>query len=175
MGWFGRYQEDFHFNYPLKTGGRLAVESFNGSIEVSPWDQETVDISGTKYARSPEEASDIRTDIDHTIDSVSIRARRPLGRYGNQGARFVVKVPRSAVFERLTTSNWAIRATDGVGPGRLHSSDGGIHVTNFRGDLDLETSNSVLDLNNVEGSITGHTSNGSIRGDGLRGSMDVST
>jgi hypothetical protein len=175
VGEFGRYHEDFHYAYSLKTGGRLSVESFNGSIEVSPWDQENVDISGTKFARTQDEAADIRIDIDHTNEAVSIRARRPFSRYGNQGARFAIKVPRSVVLERLITSNGSIRATDGVGPARLKSSNGGIHVLNFHGDLDMETSNSVLELTNVEGAITGHTSNGGIRGEGLRGSLDVGT
>ena len=31
LGSFQRYHEDFHYNYPLKPGGRLTVEGFNGS------------------------------------------------------------------------------------------------------------------------------------------------
>ncbi|MEO8373484.1 MAG: hypothetical protein ABI806_30145, partial [Candidatus Solibacter sp.] len=84
-GGFERYNEDFHFNYPLKSGGRLAVDGFNGSIEVTVWDQETVDISGTKYARSQDYARDIKIEIDHPGDSVSIRAIRPNYRNGNYG------------------------------------------------------------------------------------------
>src|SRR5258708_168895 len=102
MGGSGRYHEDFHYNYPLKTGGRVAVQSFNGSIEISPWDQENVDISGTKYARSQDDVADIKVEIDHASDSVSIRATRPMSRNGNYGARFVIKVPRSVVLDRLT-------------------------------------------------------------------------
>ena len=77
FGGFERYHEDFHYSYPLKAGGRLAVDGFNGSVEVSVWDQETVDISGTKYARSQEETADLKIEIDHSPDSVSIRAIRP--------------------------------------------------------------------------------------------------
>jgi hypothetical protein len=111
VGGFGRYHEDFHYAYPLKTGGRLAVESFNGSIEVSPWDQDNIDISGTKFARTPEEAADIRIDIDHTSDAVSIRARRPLSRYGNQGARFWSGLsPRMARFAPVT--EWDLHASN---------------------------------------------------------------
>src|ERR1035441_9483777 len=65
LGGFERYHEDFHFSYPLKPGGRLNVDSFNGSMEVSVWDQETVDISGTKYARSQEDAHDLKIEVDH--------------------------------------------------------------------------------------------------------------
>jgi Putative adhesin len=176
VGGFGRYQEDFHYTYPLKTGGRLAVDGFNGSIEVSPWDQENVDISGTKYARTADDAADIKIDIDHsTRDAVSIRATRPMTRNGNHGVRFVIKVPRSAVLDRLVTSNGAIRATDGVGPGRFKTSNGGVHAIRFHGELDVETSNGPMELNDIEGSITGHTSNGSIRGERLHGGVDLGT
>src|SRR5215475_9979860 len=84
-----RYHEDFHYSHPLKSGGRLSVEGFNGSVEISPWDQNTVDISGTKSARSVEDAAMIRLDVDHTPDAVTIRATRPNMRRGNYGVRFV--------------------------------------------------------------------------------------
>ena len=50
LGSSDRYTADFHYSYPLKPGGRLSVEDFNGSIEISSWEQDSVDISGTKYA-----------------------------------------------------------------------------------------------------------------------------
>jgi len=175
MGSFERHHEDFHFNYPLKPGGRLNVDSFNGSIEVTPWDQDTIDISGTKYARTQEDLADIRIQVDHDGSSAAIRATRPTARYGNYGARFAIKVPRSVVMDRLTTSNGAIRTTDGVGPGRFKTSNGGVHVLGFKGDLNVETSNGTIELNNVDGSVTGRTSNGTGRGDGVRGSVDVTT
>jgi DUF4097 and DUF4098 domain-containing protein YvlB len=175
MGDFGRYHEDFHYNYPLKSGSRVAVEGFNGGIEISPWDQETVDISGTRYARSQEAISEVKIEVDHVADSVSIRATRPTMRNGNYGARFVIKVPRRAVLERIVTSNGSIRTSDGVGPARFHTSNGGIHVFAFTGDLHAETSNGTVELNDVEGPVTAHTSNGAIRGKGFRGALDVST
>src|SRR5437899_12697810 len=105
FGGMERYHEDFHYSQPLKSGGRLSVEGFNGGIEISTWDQDTVDISGTKYARSQEDTSAIRVDVGHTPDTVSVRAVRPGMRYGNYGVRFAIKVPRNAVFDRITTSN----------------------------------------------------------------------
>jgi hypothetical protein len=171
----GRYHEDFHYNYPLKTGGRIAVESFNGGIEISTWDQPNVDISGTRYARSQEAISEDKIDIDHTSDAVSIRATRPTMRNGNYGARFVIKAPRSAVLDRITTSNGAIRAVDAVGPARFRTSNGGIHVTGLQGSLNAETSNGVVELADIDGEVTAHTSNGAVRGKEIRGPLDVST
>ena len=60
VGDFGRYHEDFHYNYPLKAGGRVSVETFNGGVEISPWEQDTVDISGTRYARSQDLISELK-------------------------------------------------------------------------------------------------------------------
>src|SRR5450755_4560524 len=48
------YTQDFHYSYALQPGGRLSVENSNGSIEISGWDQDTIDISGAKHARTPE-------------------------------------------------------------------------------------------------------------------------
>jgi DUF4097 and DUF4098 domain-containing protein YvlB len=175
MGDFSRYHEDFHYNYPLKSGGRVEVESFNGGIEISPWDQDTVDISGTRYARSRDAIADVKINIDHTTDMVSIRTSRPTTRNGNYGARFVIKVPRNAVLDRITTSNGAIRASDGAGPGRFRTSNGAIHVISFKGEVNAETSNGTLELTDVEGPVTGHTSNGAIRGKGLHGALDLTT
>src|SRR5674476_290284 len=79
LGGFERYHEDFHYSYPLKAGGRLSVEGFIGSVEVSVWDQETVDISGTKYARTQEDTHDLKIEVDHSADSVSVRAVLGLG------------------------------------------------------------------------------------------------
>ena len=54
IGGSERYTQDFHYSYALQPGGRLSVDNSNGSIEISGWDQDTIDISGTKYARTPE-------------------------------------------------------------------------------------------------------------------------
>lgn len=175
IGGYERYHKDFHYSYPLKAGARFSTETFNGSIEVSPWDQETVDISGTTYAPSQNEADNLKVDIDHSPDSVSIRVVRPSMRHGNWGARFVIKVPRKVVMERITTSNASIRTVDGVGPARFKSSNGQIHVEGLRGDLDAQTSNSAIELVDVAGEVKAHSSNGHIRAEGLTGSLEAST
>jgi len=175
LGGFERYHTDFHYSYPLKNGGRLAVETFNGAVEISGWDQDTVDISGTKYSRSQEEANSLKVEIDNSPDLVSIRVVRPSMRGGNWGARFVIKVPRQAVLERITTSNGAIRTVDGAGPARWKSSNGQIHAQAFHGSLDAQTSNGSIELLDVEGDVKAHSSNGHIRVDGLRGSLDAGT
>ncbi len=170
-----RFNRDFHYSYSLRADGRVVVETFNGSIEISGWDQNTVDISGTKYGPTERAADDLKVDIDHSPGSISIRVLRPSERRNNQGARFVIKIPRGALLDRITTSNAAIRTVDGSGPARFRTSNGPIHVTGLGGLLDAQTSNSPVELIDVEGDVLAHTSNAPIHVERLKGALEATT
>jgi DUF4097 and DUF4098 domain-containing protein YvlB len=160
----GHFTSDFHQTQSLGASGRVSVETFNGSIEVSPWDQDTVDISAVKSGPTQQAADDLEIRIDHTGDGVAVRAVRPSIRHGNQGAKFVLRVPRGAVIDRLTTSNGAIRVSQGSGPSHLHTSNGSIHVLGLAGSLEAQSSNGTItaDLSRAAGPVHVETSNGSI-------------
>lgn len=175
FGGLGRYSRDFHYEYPLKAGGRLSLESFNGAVEISTWDQNTIDISGTKRGPTEAAADMLNVSIDHTADSVAIRVVRPSERRNNLGARFAIKLPRNVLIDRITTSNGSIRIEDGVGPTRLHTSNGSIRLQSFRGTLDAQTSNGPIDLVECDGDVTAHSSNGHIHAEHLAGALDAST
>ena len=175
FGGMERYSEDFHYSYPMNSDGRLTVESFNGAVEVSTWDQQTVDISGTKYARSMEDARDIKIETDHNPAAVSIRAVRPSMRRGNYGARFAIKVPRGAVLDHLVTSNGAIRTTDGAGPARFKTSNGHVEVRGLKGSLNADTSNGPIEVMDIDGGVEAHSSNGHIRLDHVHGAVEATT
>src|SRR5579871_1860700 len=159
VDWGGmeRFSRDFHYSYALASDGRISVETFNGGVEISGWDQNTVDISGTKYGPTQDAADDLKVNVDNSRDSVSIRVSRPSERRNNQGARFVIKIPRTAYIDRITTSNGEIRTTDGAGPARLRTSNGAIRVSGLRGSLDAVSSNGPVELLDVDGDVVAHT------------------
>jgi hypothetical protein len=175
FGDFERYSRDFHYSYPLSPGGSLAVETFNGAIEVSTWDEKTVDISGTKFGPTQQEADTLNVSIDHMPDAISIRVVRPTYRRNNQGARFVIKVPREVRLERLMSSNGAIRTAGGTGPARIRTSNGQLQIHDLRGTLDAQTSNGGLEVFNIEGDVSAHTSNGRVRVEHVLGGLEVSS
>jgi hypothetical protein len=170
-----RFSHDFHESYPLNANGRLSVDTFNGSVEISGWDQETVDINGTKYGPTQSAADNLGVAIDHHPDAVSIRVERTFERRSREGVRFVIKVPRGARLDRITASNSGIRTEDCTGPARLKTSNGTIHVEGLKGNVDAETSNGRVELVNVSGDAIAHTSNGRIQTEGLLGSLDATT
>ncbi len=175
MGDFAHYSRDFHFAYPMNKGGRLSVEGFNGNIEITAWDQPTVDISGTKHAPSQSQADALLIGVDHAPDAVSVHASRQYDQHGSYGVRFAIKVPRGTVLDRITTSNGSIHAEEGMGPARFKSSNGAVRVEKFRGALDIQTSNGAIELDDVDGAVVARSSNGHIHADAMRGAFDAET
>jgi len=170
-----RFKEDFHYNYRLKPGGRLSVENLNGSIAVHSWDQDEVEITGTKYASSQALLDALKIDVAATDDFIQIRTVRPSGRRGNMGAKFVIRVPGRVELNRITSSNGSIDVEGIEGGARLRTSNGKIRVADLKGDLEVSTSNGSVTLTNTRGSAVIKTSNGSIRTDGVHGHFEAHT
>lgn len=160
---WSRYQEDFHYSYPLSAGGRIEVENFNGPVEISGWDQNSVEISGTKYASTPERLKELRIDVAASANSVTVRTLRPLDRYGSSSARYTLRVPRGANLERIVTSNGPIRLDDLDGSARVRTSNGPVHAGHIGGDLDIQTSHGPVEATGLTGSVTVSTSNGPVQ------------
>jgi DUF4097 and DUF4098 domain-containing protein YvlB len=175
IGGSERFSQDFHYSYPLQPGGRLSVENFNGSIEISGWDQDTVDISGSKYARTAELRDALKIEVEHTADSVHVRTARPSDRRGNMGAKYIIKVPRRTELERIASTNGSIHTSDLEGSARLKTSNGSVRAENLHGSLDAQTSNGGIDIQDLEGSATVHTTNGHVHAEDVRGSFEAET
>ena len=137
-GW--TLSQDFYCNYPLKTGGRITLESFNGSVEISPWDQgRTSTHQRHKYARSQDESRRYQIEIDHSptpfrfVPSSHVAVRKSRGALRDQGAA-------GAWCDRLITSAGGHTPPTAL-VRALQDVNGGIHVFSFRGELNIETSN----------------------------------
>src|SRR5712691_6624322 len=112
IGSFGNahaYEKDFHYSYALKPGGRLALDNFNGSVEITGWDQDKVEIDGNRYASTPELLDSIRIDVAATGDSIQVRTVRPSERHGNMGASYTIRAPRKVNLDRIVSSNGSVK------------------------------------------------------------------
>ena len=162
IGGSQRYREDFHFSYPLSSGGTVRLETFNGSVEISGWDKDTVDIDGTKFANTEYRMKEIKVDVTNSPGSVSIRAQPPLDHRGNAGARFTIHVPRKAELAGIVSTNGAIRVDGVEGPARLRTSNGAVHATGIAGTLEVQTTNGSIRADIRKGRFAATTSNSSI-------------
>jgi len=161
-----RFQEDFHQSLPMKAGGRLYLETFNGAVDVSGWDRDEADITATKYASTQNAVDALKIDVAASGDSIRIRSIRPSERWGNMGVRYTIRVPRKTTLERIQTSNGAIDVSNLDAPARLTTSNGAVRADNVQGGLEASTSNgSIRALTsgpNDGRSLRLSTSNGSV-------------
>jgi len=169
-----RYREDFSYDFKLAPGGRLEVESFNGSIEVVGWDSDAVQVRGTKFASRQEVVKDMSIDATGDPGVVRLRVVRPTPNC-HCGASFTVKVPRKTRIDRADTSNASLRIESIDAPARVKTSNGSIKIWDVSGDLEATTSNASIDAEKLSGSAVLRTSNGRIHGDGIRGSLEART
>ena len=170
------YKEDFHKTYPLSPGGTVMVETFNGSIEIVGWEQNTVEVNATKYASTKAAADGITFDVAGSSSSVRVRVNRPPeAPWSRVGARFSIRVPHRTMLDLVSTSNGHVRIEDVEGKARLHTSNGPIRVIGFKGEMEGRTSNGTIEIENLDGNANLHTSNGSIRAEVAHGSFEAGT
>jgi DUF4097 and DUF4098 domain-containing protein YvlB len=161
-GAWNQVQEDFHYSYPLNAGGRLEVENRNGPIDISGWDQNTVDISGTKYASSHERLKELRVEVSPSSNAMTIRTIRADSHWGNGGVRYTIRVPRRTELSRIVSSNGPIHVESIDASALLRTSNGPVRGVGVTGPLEIETSNGPVNVTDLGGPATVHTSNGPI-------------
>jgi DUF4097 and DUF4098 domain-containing protein YvlB len=169
------YREDFQYTYNLQPGGRLSIESYNGSIEILGWEKDSVQITGTKYASRQSYLKEVKIETRADNNSVTVRTVRPLGWHGSSGAKYSVRVPFKVQLDRIASSNGQIRVEDIQGPVRLETSNGAIRLRKIEGTLDARTSNGGIDGDSLTGDVTLHSSNGGIHLDSVAGALVAGT
>jgi len=170
-----RYREDFHYSYPQTAGGRLTLDNFNGSVEITGWDQNTVDISGAKYAESQDLLHQMRVEASNSGNAVRVKTTRPDPHHGNCGAKYIIKVPRRTELEEIHSSNGSLRVEDIEGNAHLETSNGSVHLGRIRGNVEARSSNGSVEVNDVKGNVNFRSSNGGVHADNLEGALEAET
>ena len=170
-----RYREDFHYAYPQTAGGRFSLDNFNGSVEITGWDQNTVDISGTKYAESQSLLDSMHIEASSSGNEVRVKTTRQDPHHGNMGAKYVIRVPRQTALENIASSNGSLRVDDIDGNAHLATSNGSIHLGRLNGNVEAHSSNGSIEVKDVKGDVNFTTSNGGVHAENVEGSFEAQT
>ncbi len=164
-GGFGQVTEDFHYSYPLQSGAQLELNNTNGSVEITGWDRDSVDVSGTKYASDQAALNDIKVNVSAIGNRASIVTEMPGSHWhGSWGVRFHIRVPRKIRLERAETTNGSVTVEDLEGGGRIRSTNGRLSLARLSGDYDVQTTNGSIQVDDCTGVEKAETTNGAIRG-----------
>ncbi len=139
-------EEVFYRAYPLATGGTFKLSNVNGSVEVSGWEKEQVEIHAVKSARwRSEDLQQVTIEVSAGPGAVAVRTRYP----GNEGVQvdvdYHVHVPYR-VLSTIETVNGSVRVAGVEGRGQLRSVNGNVEVLDSAGRFSARTTNGNVHL-----------------------------
>ncbi|MBI3402811.1 MAG: DUF4097 family beta strand repeat protein [Acidobacteria bacterium] len=153
-------REEKHFT----TAGRpdVSVSTFDGSIEIRPWDKPDVQVVVEKHARDKADADEIEVRAEQNGNHVIVEVKTRNNDHGfhfgwnSRSARLIVSAP--------ATADVAAR-----------SGDGSIDVERITGRLELKSGDGSIRGRELGGAVTAHSGDGSIKLEGVSGALDVDT
>lgn len=185
--------QEFHQTYSLNSNGRLSLENINGSVTISGWDKNQVEVDAVKTAPSSDMLNKIQIRVESSPDSIHIHTEYPHGVFshsGNWRVDYTIKAPRHANLEKINLVNGSIDVDNFSGDVRVSSVNGRVKARDLSGEAHLSTVNGPVDalfanpdiakpvsVNSVNGPIaltlppdvhtgvSAHTVNGNIHND----------
>src|SRR5689334_48075 len=77
-----RYVEREEKRFSTKGKAQLALSTFDGSIEIRPWDKPEVEVIVEKRGPDKSSVSEIQVEADQSGDRISVDAKMPRRRFG---------------------------------------------------------------------------------------------
>jgi DUF4097 and DUF4098 domain-containing protein YvlB len=167
-------------SFAVAAGGRLAVETDRGTIEVRTTESPTVEIE-------VKELDGLEIEVTQNGNDVHVRGTDPSGSWpwrwwvGNwRGPKFLISVPYTYNVD-LSTAGGSVSVADLEGEVRSKTSGGSLQLGRIQGPVrgetsggnitlagslrtaQVETAGGSIDIGEVEGDVNARTSGGSIR------------
>jgi hypothetical protein len=156
---FGKEKsEEFSKVLPLKSGGTFSLKNVNGSINITTWKEDKVDIKALKTTKGdPDKLKEVKIEVEATANSVSVNTIFPKGKNIRASVNYEVKVPQ------------------GINLGKVRSTNGSVYITGPVGHTNASTTNGRIELDGAKGTISLSSTNGKIEAVNIRGELDVDT
>lgn len=156
----------------FKVAGRpeLALDTFDGSIELHSWDRNEIEVEIEKRAMEQPLLDEIKIDSQQQGDKVTVKITGPsrterhgmtIGMHISPTARLRVVVPRNANVA-ATSGDGSIRAEAIEGKLVLNTSDGSVTGTRLGGEIQIRSGGGSIRLEQTSGKLDLETTDGSI-------------
>ena len=163
-GMFGsKKSEEFYKTLPLKADGSFSLKNVNGSITISTWKKEEVEIKAVKTTkRDPKQLKEVKIEIESTPDSIFVDTIYPKRRNIRVSVNYEIKVPEGVNLEKIKTVNGGVILSGPLGDVKASTTNGKVDLEGASGDFYLSTTNGSIGAFDVQGELEAHTTNGSI-------------
>lgn len=156
----------------------ITLRTFDGSIEIRPWDRNEVLVVVEKRAATPQAAETIDVEMTQDGNRVGVTARAAprvgIGWFGPRRARLIVSVPASADLQ-ARSGDGSLDVEGVSGRLELRSGDGSIRGRRLAGQVIAQTGDGSIRLDEVSGALEANTGDGSIVAGGTFSTLRVRT
>ncbi len=161
------YKEEFHKTFPVEANAQISLSNVNGSVEVSGWDRNEVQVDATKYADTQQKLDRMKIEVNASSGSVSIQTRYPERTNNDPGrVEYKIHVPRTARLDKIETVNGGVQISNISNSVAASSVNGHVTGTALAGNIDLSAVNGgvsceALNLANAR-TVKLHSVNGGV-------------
>lgn len=156
-------KEEFYKLLPLKSDGSFSLRNVNGTITITTWPKEKVEIKAVKSTRYGRERLDkVEIEIESASDFVSVDTVYPRYRNIKVKVSYDVKVPAGVNIEKTSSVNGNVYISGPLGNVTARTTNGKVVLTRASGEISLSTTNGRIEAKDIKGELQAKTVNGSI-------------
>jgi DUF4097 and DUF4098 domain-containing protein YvlB len=161
---FGQEEsEEFSKVLPLKSSGTFSLKNVNGSVTITTWKEDRVDIKALKTTKGdPDKLKEVKIEVEATANSVSVDTIFPRGKNIRVSVKYEVKVPRGVNLSKVKSTNGSVYITGPVGHTNASTTNGRIELDGAKGTVSLSSTNGRIEAVNIRGELDADTTNGTI-------------
>jgi DUF4097 and DUF4098 domain-containing protein YvlB len=159
-------REEKHFAVSGKPD--VALTTFDGSIEIRPWDKADVQVVVEKRGRDKDDVAAIEVKAEQHGDRIEVTVTEPKRDHGgfifhvnNRSAKLIVSVPESSDVS-AKSGDGSIDIERVAGHVQLRSGDGSIRGRMLGGDVEANTGDGSIRLDGKLSGVRVHTGDGSV-------------
>ena len=166
---FQRYVDRQEKQFSVAGKPDVTLATFNGSIEIRPWDRQEVQVIVEKRASSKESADEIEIHTEQQANRIVVDIKVPRHEgylhVHHRSAKLIVSMP--AASDVLAKSGDGAIDVEGIaGRIELRSGDGSIRARRLDGDINVHTGDGSIRLESMNGALRVNTGDGGIVADG---------
>lgn len=161
-----QFHDEFHKTYPVDQNVTVSLSNVNGSVEITAWDRNEVQLDAVKTADSQQKLQEAEIRVNATQNHVAIETHYPEHTNNNPASvEYQLHVPRSARLQKIDLVNGRLDIDGVKGSVEGASVNGNVTGHGLTGDVELSTvngsvSSELIDMRNAHrvklSSVNGH-------------------
>jgi DUF4097 and DUF4098 domain-containing protein YvlB len=163
-----KYVERDEKHFAVSGKPDVALATFDGSIEIRPWDKADVQVVVEKRGRDKDDVAAIEVKAEQHGDRIEVTVTEPKRDHGgfifhvnNRSAKLIVSVPASSDVS-AKSGDGSIDIERVAGHVQLRSGDGSIRGRMLGGDVEANTGDGSIRLDGKLSGVRVHTGDGSV-------------